>query len=125
MDKHLENIDECIRKEIVEMLFSTCPTYRKIIDPEDLDMGVYLLLNGFAMCVSRNLVTNESESLNDEAFSFINNLGESFNQEIINLLKVGVLEMFYDNPENYEVICNRLKGKSKDYYVQMASLYRL
>lgn len=122
---HLEKIESCIYSVLVEELYNIVPEYREIQDSFDgEDNNIYLFMNEFSTILSENLESNNNYNFINNSFIYINLLGESNNLEIINILKVGILEILYShNNSNRDLIKNRLTDKVKDYFIQFSNYY--
>lgn len=74
------------------------PEYAKNYAGEDEDAseeGIYFFMNDFAIELGRELSIDNSSGFVKNAFKYINLLGERNNLEILNIVKVGILEMLY------------------------------
>lgn len=96
----LEKIDSYTYSVLVSLLLKMVPEYKVIFDEKYSesnlpDEGVYLFMNEFASCLSGEIKTNLSSNFVKNAFNYINTIGESNNLELLNILKVGILEMLY------------------------------
>ena len=81
-------------------------------------------MNQFSTILSENLEYNSNYNFINNSFNYINLLGESNNLEVINILKVGILEILYShNNSNRDLIKNRLTDKVKNYFIQFSNYY--
>jgi hypothetical protein len=96
----LEQIDDYIYRMLVSLLLKMVPEYKSIYERnyslENLpDIGVYLFMNEFATCLSDEIRKDSSSNFVTNAFTFINAVGERHNMELLNIVKVGILEILY------------------------------
>lgn len=123
--KNLEKIESCIYTILVEELYNIVPEYKKNQDKFDKeDNYIYLFMNDFSTKLSESLESNDNYDFINNSFNYINLLGESNNLEVINILKVGILEILYSyNKSNRDLIKNRLSDKVQDYFIQFSDYY--
>lgn len=95
---------------VVSMLSKKCPSFTEFIDLEE---GPYSVLGDFAIHL-RDGITNDTLSVDevDNAFRFLNTMGDSDNSEIQNQLVVGVLEILADTGKSCSVANLKLRGRA-------------
>jgi hypothetical protein len=96
----LEQIESDIYRMLVILLLRTVPEYKTIFEQncslENLpEKGVYLFMNEFAAYLTDEIKKEPSSSFVKNAFTFINTVGEKDNLELLNIVKVGILEILY------------------------------
>lgn len=119
---NFEELDNYISKIIKDRLYEMVPEYSYYKNEET---GIYLFINEFTSSLIDEIEQSQSNKFIDNSFEFINHLGESNNLEILNIVKVGVLEILYTS-ENLkrqkieELLSEKLRlifrGFSKHYY---------
>jgi len=97
--EELIRIDDFIYKTLNDLLFDAVPEFQTAFELDsskyNFSGGVYLLMNEFASFLAKEIEIEPSGAVVSKAFGFINQLGESNNLEVLNILKVGVLEIIY------------------------------
>nr|VFK79386.1 MAG: hypothetical protein BECKSD772D_GA0070982_104711 [Candidatus Kentron sp. SD] len=95
---------------LVSLLWEKCPSFAEFIDLEE---GPYSVLGDFAIHL-RDGITNDTLSVDevDNAFRFLNTMGDSDNSEIQNQLVVGVLEILADTGKSCSVANLKLRGRA-------------
>ena len=89
---NFEELDNIISKMIKDKLYEMVPEYSNEKNNED---GIYFFMNEFTLSLIDEIEQSQSNKFIDNSFEFINHLGESNNLEILNIVKVGVLEILY------------------------------
>ena len=126
MESILIEIDKFTFKQIGILLFEMIPEYRSRI--EDIGsyecLGNYSFLNDFAIALCKEIETSKENDYIKKSFSFINALSETKNLEVINLLKVGILEILFTsgNPVR-EYSSTLLSESAKIYFMSFKELY--
>ncbi|WP_316838580.1 hypothetical protein [Pedobacter gandavensis] len=121
----LNEIDSFISKVLKSLLFEMVPEYANGYAKENVfEEGIYFYMNDFAMDLGRELSINNSSSFVKNAFKFINLLGESYNLEILNIVKVGVLEILYTTGSlDRNMVCGLLCAKLKIHFNSWSDYY--
>lgn len=124
----LENIDDFTYKVLVDLLFKILPEYRAIFETEnigdDFSSGVYLFMNEFTLFLCDEIEKDPKGIIVNKAFTFINKVGESDNLEVLNILKVGILEILYTSKKTKrELVFNLLSEKLKKYFHEFSTYY--
>jgi len=121
-----KEIDSLIREKILLALLECVPSYRNKMDSIQIEFNkdsVYLSLNEFSEKLAEELQSETSSVFVLESFDFINMLGESNNLEIINIVKVGILEILYTGNCNRSLVRNLLSEKLKPHYDLWSKYY--
>jgi len=124
----LKNINDFIYKILADLLFKILPEYRTIFELENneynLSGGVYLFMNEFASFLCKEIEKDPKSIIVNKAFTFINKVGESNNLEILNILRVGILEILYTSKNvNRELVSNSLSEKLREYFHEFSRYY--
>lgn len=124
----LEKIDEYIFKTLCNLLFTRIPEYQKYheIENKEIDLldGVYLFMNDFAIFLSKEIEKDPTSVIVNKAFLFINDIGESNNLEVLNILKVGVLEILYSSKDiDRKLVSDFLSKKTKRVFQEFSKYY--
>lgn len=129
--KEFEEINNCINKKLISLLFRIVPEYALIFKQnnveEDLhEDDIYLFMSDFATSLGKEMIiNNSSSSYVSNSFTYINKLGESNNLEIINIVKVGILEILYTtNNLDRDCVNNLLSEKLRIYFNDFSNYYR-
>jgi len=127
--KELDEIDAYINRELVSLLMEMVPEYqvafkegfsKEIVN----EKGIYLLLNEFAVSLSKELTVDLSSKFVKNAFNFINAVGESNNLELLNIVKIGILEILYTSKGlDRGMVLSLLSDKLKIQFNSFSSYY--
>lgn len=125
--KIIDEIQKFTYQGIGNLLLDLIPEYKSIIDADqyqnDTTFGNYLFLNSFATYLAIQIENNETEFLS-KSFNFINQLAESNNLEILNLLKVGILEILYTSGNNVRLkTYENLNEKALSIFSELSKYY--
>lgn len=122
----LNEIDNFISKILKSLLFEIVPEYATDYAEEDVsEEGIYLFMNDFAMDLVTELSVDNSSGFVKNAFKYINLLGESNNLEILNIVKVGILEILYTTKFlNRNMVCELLCEKLKIHFNNFSDYYQ-
>lgn len=125
MDKKLNDINKFTYQKLGEMLYEIVPQYHDYctcsLDEYD---GNYTFMNKFSIVLSKEIEKNNSSEFVQNSFKFINQLGDSNNLEVLNILKVGILEILYTSGitiRNYAF--EQLDDKNKQRFSNFSNLY--
>ncbi len=95
----LNEIDTFTFQKLAELLFETVPEFHeyclksKIFD--DFEVGGYSFMNEFSIRLANEINTYTSSDFISHSFTYINLIGTSKNLEVLNILKVGILEILF------------------------------
>jgi hypothetical protein len=125
MDKKLMDINKFTFQKLGELLFETVPQYQDYCS-HDLDecFGNYTFMNEFSKALSKEIEKNNSSEFVINSFKFINQIADSDNLEVLNILKVGILEILYTNGiaiRNYTF--EQLESKNKRIFSDFSNFY--
>ncbi len=124
----LEKIDDLTNKILANLLFKMLPEYQKFYEHEnignDLNVGGYLFMNEFASFLSSEIIRNPQSTTVSKSFDFINKIGESDNLEVLNIVKIGILEILYTNKNvNREVVFTLLSKKMQKCFQEISKSF--
>jgi hypothetical protein len=125
----LKEIDDYTYKVLVLLLLRIVPEYKTIFEQNysvaDLpDEGVYLFMNEFATGLAKEIKKDKSSSFVQNAFSYINIVGERNNLEILNIVRVGILEILYTEKDvNRDEVNEMLSEKLKRMFSMFSKYY--
>lgn len=124
----LEKIDKCIYEELKALLFEMVPGYERIfaqIQDNLSENDIYLFMHEFSTFLGEEMEKCTSNVFISNAFNFINKIGESNNLEILNILKVGILETLYTIPHlDRKQVFHHLSDKLQGYFQECSKYYR-
>ena len=117
----LEELDMFIYKIIKDKLYEMVSEYSF---DENNEKGVYFFMYEFTSSLVNEIEQYQSNKFIDNSFEFINSLGESHNIEILNIVKVGVLEILYTSEKlKREKIEELLSEKLKPIFRNFSKYY--
>ena len=124
----LRNINDFTYKVLADLLFKILPEYRTFFELEnnkyDFSSGVYLFMNEFTSFLCNEIEKDPKSVVVNKAFTFINKVGESNNLEVLNILRVGILEILYTSENvDRELVSNSLSEKLKKYFHEFSKYY--
>lgn len=124
----LKKIEDVTNKFLMELLFTMVPEYQLYYEQEnnvdDLFIGRYLFMNDFASFLSDEIIQNPQSVIVSKAFNFINKIGESDNLEVLNVVRVGILEILYTKKNlNRDLVLTFLSEKMQKYFKELSSSY--
>lgn len=124
----LKSINDFIYKVLTDLLFEILPEYRTFFDSEnikfDFSDGVYLFMNEFASFLCNELEKDPGSVIVHKAFYFINKVGESNNLEVLNILRVGILEILFTSKNtDRELVSRSLSEKLKKHFHELSKYY--
>lgn len=121
----LNKIDEFICQSLVDLLFNMVPECKDIFKFEySFPGGVYLFMNGFASFLSDEIEKDPMSVIVNKSFVYINEVGESNNLEVINILKVGILEILYTSRNiDRKLVSDALSEKLQRYFLEFSRSY--
>jgi len=124
----LNKIDNFICRSLTDLLFQMIPEYQKIYELENSTIifsnGVYLFMNEFTLFLSNEIEKDSTSVIVKKAFTFINKVGESNNLEVLNILKIGILEILYTNKNiDRKLVYGFLNIKLQKYFNEFSENY--
>lgn len=119
----LINIDKLIYHEISEYMLSNFPELKEKFSIYDSEDGVYFLMYHFSNLYITEINKNENSLFFIKATKFINELAKSNNLEVINILKVGILEILYSTKLIREKVRNILSKECLVYFNHYSEYY--
>jgi len=128
--KELDEIDNEICRILISLLLRIVPEYNIFYKQERLENdlpenGIYLFMNSFATHLSEEFMKTPNSDLVKNSFKYINNIGESYNLEVLNILRVGILEILYTTKGlNRSEVSNMLSEKIQNYFNDFSRFYR-
>ncbi len=116
-----EELDNIISKIVKDKLYKMVPEYCYYKNNET---GIYFFMNEFTSSLVNEIEQHKSNKFIDNSFEFINYLGDSNNLEILNIIKIGVLEILYTS-KNIErkIIEDLLNDKLKLIFKNFSNYY--
>lgn len=98
-------------EKLTQRLLKDFPNFITEMKPDDLQP--YMLFGDFGIYI-RDLINHGSYDENelDKIFDFLNEMGNSSDEEVHNLLTVGVLEIINDSSEAVTLARRKLKGEA-------------
>ena len=124
----LKKIDDFTFEVLEKLLLKNLPEYRAIIELENKEdhhsFGVYLFLNDFSSFLCNEISRDPESDFVNRAFSYINEVGESNNLEVLNILRVGILEILYTSDNvNRDFVSSSLSEKLRKYFLDFSRYY--
>lgn len=124
----LKKIDDLVNNILADILFRMVPEYQAFYEQEnvedDLYFEGYLFMNEFATFLCDELVRNPHSTIVSKSFNFINKVGESKNLEVLNIVKIGILEVLYTNKRvKRDLVVKYLSKKMQDCFQELSKSY--
>ncbi|WP_426295684.1 DUF7674 family protein [Dyadobacter endophyticus] len=121
----LNKIDDFIYRSLMDLLFNMAPECQGIFKLEyNFPGGVYLFMNEFASFLSSEIEKDPTSAIVNKSFAFINKVGKSNNLEVINILKVGILEILYTSKNiDRKLVSDALSQKLQRYFHEFSRSY--
>lgn len=127
MNEKLQIIDDYIYTTLAELLFEIVPQYKGFLKnhlERTEKLGDYTFMNHFSVRLCSELKEDPLSEFVICAFKFINGLSESKNLEILNILKVGILEILYTEDATIRSIAtSQLNARNKILFEQFSKWY--
>jgi hypothetical protein len=127
METELMEIDEIIYKKLGKLLYDFIPEYRSLYVAENDKsewVANYSFMNEFAIKLANELDRDELSVFVNNSFIFINFLSETNNLEILNILKVGILEILYTSGITIrEKAMKKMNDKNKMLFSKFSEFY--
>jgi hypothetical protein len=109
---HMKNVFDTL----VQELYDNVPEFSKMTDHEK-DELTYVVFGELSIRLFEDITTNnQTTDFTKKCFIFFNLLGDREDNEIDNLLIVGIYEGLYANKKCNRVARELLTGKNKDLY---------
>ncbi len=98
-------------EKFTENLIENFPKFIQEMNPDDSQP--YMIFGDFGIYI-RNLIDrgNYNEAELNRIFQFLNEMGESSDKDVHNLLTVGILEIVIDSSEAIKISEKNLKGEA-------------
>jgi hypothetical protein len=109
---HMENIKDTL----VQELYCKIPEFSKMTNHENDELS-YVVFGELSLKLFEDITTNnQTTDFSKKCFQFFNLIGDREDDEIDNLLIVGIYEGLYANKKCNEVALQLLTGKNKELY---------
>lgn len=127
MNEKLVDINKVTYQKLGELLFEFIPEHL-FFDNLELDkseyFGNYTFMNEFSMKLCKAIEEDKSSEFVNSSYKFINCISESNNLEVLNILKVGILEILYTSGNSIRNnALERLNDKNKIFFLEFSQLY--
>ena len=124
----LNKIQEYTYENIGRLLFKIVPEYKTVFDSDsyrhEAVIGNYAFMNSFATILANEIVKDKSSEFVNNSFKFINCISESNNLEVLNILKVGILEILYTSGVTVRnITLEKLNDKNKLFFMNFSQFY--
>ena len=122
----LKEINKITSKILTELLFENVPEFKLyLLETSQIhDEGVYSFMMEFAIYLSTELKVNQNSPIVIRSFKYINELGKSHNLEVLNILKVGILEILYTTKGlDRSLVLELLDEKIKPLFLSSSKYY--
>ena len=125
MEKKLNDINKFTYQKLGEILFEMVPQYQSYCNYSlDDFFGNYTFMNEFSIALSQEIEKNNASEFVQNAFKFINDLSASDNLEVLNILKIGILEILYTSGIKVrDYSFEQLNNKNKKNFSDFSKLY--
>ena len=101
---------------LVQELYDNIPEFSKMTDHEN-DELTYVVFGELSLRLFEDITTNyQTTDFTNKCFQFFNLLGDRVDNEIDNLLIVGIYEGLYANKKCNDVARQLLTGRNKEFY---------
>lgn len=94
---------------LVERLLADCPFLADNVDPANLDLPTVIFGGVAAQLAARRLLPEQE----DRVFDHFNNLAESNDKEVLDILGTGAIEMFNDSGGAQRLAGAKLRGRAR------------
>ena len=124
----LRKIQEITQEVLGPLLFDMIPEYKSIFDMDpykyEAVIGDYLFMNDFASSLARKIEEDNHSIFVANSIKYINIVSESNNLEVLNILKIGILEILYSSGKSIrEKTYELLNAKTKIIFEEFSKLY--
>jgi hypothetical protein len=126
MIKKLNEINKFTYQSLAELLFEIIPQYHFT----NLELGYsecfgnYLFMNEFSIRLCEEIEKNKSSAFVSNSFKFINCISETNNLEVLNILRVGILEILYTHGITVRSqVLELLNDKNKIFFLNFSQTY--
>jgi hypothetical protein len=107
---------ENIKDTLVQELYCKIPEFSKMTNHENDELS-YVVFGELSLKLFEDITTNnQTTDFSKKCFQFFNLIGDREDDEIDNLLIVGIYEGLYANKKCNEVALQLLTGKNKELY---------
>lgn len=111
------------------LLFEKIPEYKFLFDAKEdkdfFDIGSHLFMNEFATHLATEIKKNVDSDFVIKSINFINELSKNKSDKVLNLLKVGILEILYTSGiETRNRVFNLLNDKNKEFFKYFSKFYK-
>ena len=107
---------ETIKDPLVKELYDNIPEFNKVADHSNDDLP-YVVYGELSIKLYDNIVANNQVSdFAIKCFQFFNMLGDRQDDNLDNLLVVGIYEGLYSNKKCNDIARQLLTGRNKDIY---------
>jgi hypothetical protein len=120
----LKRIDDYTYLTLGKLLFETVIDYRMMTDSRSYFAGGYSFMNQFALTLADEIRKDQTSTFVKQSFAYVNMIGESNNLEVVNILRIGILEILYtEGPVVKEFTKSQLSDKGKSLWVHFSKFY--
>jgi hypothetical protein len=120
----LKRIDDYTYLTLGKLLFETVIDYRMMADSNSCFAGGYFFMNEFAVTLAEEIRKDQTSAFVKQSFTYINMIGESNNLEVLNILRIGILEILYtEGAVVKEFTKSQLSDKGESLWVHFSKFY--
>lgn len=123
-DQMLSKIDLYIYDLMTVYLIEKFPELKSKHLSYDHEDGIYRFMYHFSNLVIKEINNEEVPLIRTQAIDFINDLAKSNNLEVINILKVGILEILYSTKSVREKVRSLLSNECLVYFNHYSEYYK-
>lgn len=110
--------DNCVSE-----LIRKIPEYPQAEYEDDIELP-YIVFGGFARFLQKLMDSKQiHKNVLERAFEFLNEMADSTDPTMENLLGVGVLEILRDNPGHIEIVMSYLNHKGRKCFQEMIDFW--
>lgn len=122
MTEGLNKINVCTYTTLADLLIKYVPAYSYVCDLSQT-IGGYLFMNEFASRLVDEIESNPSSSFVVNSFKYINEIGQATNLEVLNILKVGILEILFSSNIDKAIIIRYLSENVRKQFLEFSKFY--
>lgn len=121
----LEEINNITYNILGNLLFKMIPEYKLVYEEvkPSTKLGNYEFMNDFALYLVLEINKNINSNFVVNSFDYINEIGNSYNLEVLNILKVGILEILYTSDVNRDLVLSHLSDVNKRSFNSFSKFY--